>query len=123
LAEINPSMQATPLLAELMAQDVHPGAAFWKRPLVASRLIEYEAWTRVHRLRLAKRMGESLRALRGRVAFLEMAPAVLVRALEPFPVPVPAPVVRALPARTGRRARVRDVRPRAARGGPNAANR
>ena len=57
--------------------------------MVSSRLLEYELWTRIHARRLAKSHGEAVRALLGRVSFIELTPLVLARALEPFPAPVP----------------------------------
>jgi hypothetical protein len=75
-------------LAQLLAEDRHPPEALWRQPLVSSRLLEYEAWNRLHARRLARSHGEPLRLLLGRVAFLELAPPVLTRALEPFPLPV-----------------------------------
>jgi hypothetical protein len=56
--------------------------------LVASRLLEYEIWTRLNALRLGRSHGEEARALIQRVALVELAPPVLGRALEPFPIPV-----------------------------------
>lgn len=76
------------LLAELLAEDTHPPEEFWRQPLVASRLAEYEAWNRVHSKGLAATHGEALRSLLGRLALVELAPPVLARALEPFPAPV-----------------------------------
>ncbi len=75
-------------LAHLLAEDRRPPEALWREPLVSSRLLEYEAWNRVHARGLMRSHGEPLRLLLGRVAFLELAPPVLSRALEPFPVPV-----------------------------------
>lgn len=75
-------------LAQLLAEDRRPPDALWEEPLVSSRLLEYEAWNRVHARGLARSHGEPLRILLGRVAFLELAPPVLARALEPFPAPV-----------------------------------
>lgn len=76
------------LLARLLAEDRVPPDGFWDRPLVSSRLIEYEVWTRIHALKLASSHGEAARLLLGRVAMLELAPPVLARALEPFPAPL-----------------------------------
>lgn len=75
-------------LAHLLAEDRSPPEALWQQPLVSSRLLEYEAWTRVHAYGLARSHGGPLRELLARVAMLELAPEVLSRALEPFPVPV-----------------------------------
>lgn len=75
-------------LAHLLAEDRHPPAAMWAEPLVSSRLLEYELWTRLHARGLERSHGEAARALSARVAFLELSPPVLARALEPFSVPV-----------------------------------
>jgi hypothetical protein len=56
--------------------------------LVSSRLLEYEIWTRIHARRLTRSHGEAVRALLGRVSFVELTPLVLARAVEPFPAPV-----------------------------------
>jgi hypothetical protein len=76
------------LLAQLLAEDRLPAAGLWQDTLVSSRLLEYEVWTRLNALGLAGTHGEDARALIGRVALLELAPQVLARAVEPFPVAV-----------------------------------
>ena len=75
-------------LAHLLAEDRMPPEALWREPLIASRLLEYEIWTRIHARKLARSHGDQVRALVGRVALVELAPPVLARALEPFPSPV-----------------------------------
>ena len=75
-------------LAQLLAEDRTPPETLWQQPLVASRLLEYEVWNRLNARRLGRSHGEEARALIGRVALIELAPPVLGRALEPFPVPV-----------------------------------
>jgi hypothetical protein len=75
-------------LAQLLAEDVIPPAELWAETLVSSRLLEYEVWTRIHARRLESSHGDSVRALIGRIAVLELAPQVLSRALDSFPVPV-----------------------------------
>jgi hypothetical protein len=76
------------VLAQLLAEDRQPPEAIWSRPLVSSRLLEYELWTRLHARRLAATHGEAARAILARLAFLELAAPVLGRALEPWPRPV-----------------------------------
>ncbi len=78
------------VLAQLLAEDHHPGPSFWQagRPLVSSRLLEYEVWNRINARRLAPSHADDVRMLLARLAFLELAPAILARALEPFPIPV-----------------------------------
>ena len=75
-------------LAQLLAEDCSPPSSLWAGPLVASRLLEYEIWTRLNARRLDRSHGEEARALIQRVALIELAPPVLERALEPFPIPV-----------------------------------
>lgn len=75
-------------LAHVLAEDRVPPESLWLEPLVSSRLIEYEVWTRIHAQRLGASRGDEVRALLARVSLVEMAPPVLARALEPFPVPV-----------------------------------
>ena len=55
---------------------------------MASRLLEYEVWTRLHARKLARSHGDAARELIGRIAMLELSPPVLTRALEAFPLPV-----------------------------------
>lgn len=76
------------VLAHILAEDRYPSESLWNETLVSSRLLEYEAWTRIHAQGLTASHGELLRQLLARVAFLEMAPPVLSRALDPFPAPV-----------------------------------
>ncbi|MFB3820006.1 MAG: PIN domain-containing protein [Candidatus Methylomirabilales bacterium] len=75
-------------LAQLLAEDRTPPPALWDESLIASRLLEYEIWTRIHARKLARSHGEHTRALLARVSLIELAPPVLARALEPFPTPV-----------------------------------
>ena len=75
-------------LAQLLAEDRHPPETLWQEPLIASRLLEYEIWTRIHGRKLSRSHGDDVRTLLARVALLELAPPVLARAVEPFPKPV-----------------------------------
>lgn len=75
-------------LAQLLAEDRRPPASLWREPLLSSRLLEYELWTRLHARGLGESHGEPARLLVGRLALLELARPVPARALEPFPTPV-----------------------------------
>jgi len=75
-------------LAHLLAEDRSPPEKLWQDHLISSRLIEYEIWTRIHARKLERSHADEVRSLLGRVAFVELAPAVLIRALEAFPQPV-----------------------------------
>lgn len=75
-------------LAHMLAEDRAPPPSLWQQPLVASRLLEYEIWTRLHARGLGRSHGEEARALIGRVALVELAPPILARVLDPFPMAV-----------------------------------
>ena len=75
-------------LAHLLAEDRSPLESIWRETLVSSRLLEYELWNRIHARRLGRSHGEEARALIGHVALVELAPPVLARVSEPFPIPV-----------------------------------
>lgn len=75
-------------LAHLLAEDRQPPAKIWDELLISSRLLEYEIWTRIHALKLARSHAEEVRSLLGRIALVELSPPVLTRVLEPFPKPV-----------------------------------
>lgn len=75
-------------LAHLLTEDRVPPDALWQEPLISSRLMEYEIWTRIHARKLARSHGDEVRTLLGRIALVELSPPVLARALEPFPKPV-----------------------------------
>jgi len=75
-------------LAHLLAEDRRPSEDLWGETLVSSRLLEYELWVRIHARGLGQSHDEPIRQLLARVALVELAPPVLARALEPFPLAV-----------------------------------
>jgi hypothetical protein len=75
-------------LAQLLTQDHALPETIWWQPLISSRLLEYEVWNRIHVRGLARSHGDAARALIAGVALIELAPPVLARALEPYPVAV-----------------------------------
>jgi predicted nucleic acid-binding protein len=75
-------------LAQLFAEDRQPPEDIWREPLTASRLLQYEVWARVHARRLEVPHGDKVRDLLDAIAYVELTPLVLARALEPFPMPV-----------------------------------
>jgi predicted nucleic acid-binding protein len=81
-------LDSSVLLAQLLAEDRRPEAAFWRESMIASRLLEYEVWTRLHARGLSDSHGRAAEELLARVSLVELSPLVLRRALEPFPVPV-----------------------------------
>jgi predicted nucleic acid-binding protein len=75
-------------LAHLLAEDRRPPDSLWAEPLVSSRLLEYELWTRIHARGLTRTHGDLVRQLVARVSVLELIGEVLGRARDPFPAPV-----------------------------------
>jgi len=75
-------------LAHILAEDRAPPSSLWQQSLVASRLLEYETWARLHARGLGRSHGEEARSLIGRVALIELAPPILARALDPYPTSV-----------------------------------
>ena len=75
-------------LAHLFAEDRRPPAPFWTETLVSSRLLEYEIWTRLHAREATASRAEAAQEVIARISLLELAPLVLARALDPFPVSV-----------------------------------
>jgi predicted nucleic acid-binding protein len=81
-------VETSVVLAQLLAEDRHPAGTLWDATVISSRLTEYEVWTRIHARGLGRSHGEAARELLGRLSWLELAPEVLARALEPWPVAV-----------------------------------
>jgi predicted nucleic acid-binding protein len=81
-------LDASVALAHLLAEDRSPPESLWREQLISSRLLQYETWTRIHARKLGDTHGNEARALLSRVAFVELSPPVLARALEAFPKPV-----------------------------------
>lgn len=75
-------------LAHLLAEDRRPPERIWDEELIASRLLEYELWNRVHARDLARSHGDAARSMLARVAWVELHRGVRERALHPFPVAV-----------------------------------
>ncbi len=76
------------VLAQILGEDMRPAHSLWSQPLIASRLLEYEVWTRLHARKLESSHGDATRQLIDGLALVELTPHVLARALEPFPLPV-----------------------------------
>lgn len=74
------------VLAHLFAEDRRPPATFWTETLVSSRLLQYEIWTRLHAREATASRAEAAKEVIARISLLELAPLVLARALDPFPV-------------------------------------
>lgn len=76
------------VLARLFAEDRTPPDAFWSQTFVASRLLEYEVFKRIHARAAQSTHGVAARQLVDRANLLEMSAEVLRRALLPFAQPV-----------------------------------
>ena len=76
------------VLARLFAEDRSPPDGFWSQTFVASRLLEFEVFNRLHARADAASYAVDARQLVDRVNLLEMSEAVLGRALLPFFPPV-----------------------------------
>lgn len=76
------------LMAHIFSESTRPKGDFWSGPLVSSQLLQYEAWTIIHREKKTRSLGGTLTDALARVDLVNLAPAVLRRALNPFPVHV-----------------------------------
>ena len=75
-------------LAWLLTEPRHAPETIWREPVVASRLLEYEVWNRIHARLLTRTHAERTLTLLNKVEFFELSETVLARALKPFPVAV-----------------------------------
>ncbi len=76
------------VLAHLLAELRRPPERLWAESLVASRLLEYEVWNRLHAQGRAETHGEAGEKAIGQIALLELSPVILTPALRAFPAPV-----------------------------------
>jgi predicted nucleic acid-binding protein len=81
-------LDASVVLARVLAEDAAPPDAFWQLPLTSSRLLQYEVWNRVHAYGLHASASDDARTLLRHVRFVEMRREILDRALFPFPLPL-----------------------------------
>ena len=76
------------VLARLFAEDRSPPDVFWSQTFVASRLLEYEVFNRIHARAAQASHGAAARQLVDRANLLEMTAEGLGRALLPFAQPL-----------------------------------
>jgi len=81
-------LDSSVVLAHLFVEDRTPPESLWQAQLIASRLLEYEVWNRIHAHGLRQSHFHEARTILDEVAFLELSRDVLERALDPFPVAV-----------------------------------
>ena len=79
-------LDSSVILADLFSERRSEPDSFWRGELVSSRLLEYEVWNRVHARNVVKAKAERTRSLLARVDLIEMTPANLERATNPFAV-------------------------------------
>lgn len=75
-------------LADLLSEDRRRFPEVWNHDLTSSRLLKYEVWSRLHARGLGGSHAREATQLFEKVTLLDLSPAVLNRALYPFPVPV-----------------------------------
>ena len=75
-------------LAYLLGEERTPPLSLWRSPLISSRLLQFEVWTRVHARGLTDSHSQLVNLLLKRVSLLELVVPVLNRAFHPFPAPV-----------------------------------
>ncbi|MGD9614108.1 MAG: PIN domain-containing protein [Alphaproteobacteria bacterium] len=75
-------------LAYLLAEPRSPAVGFWDSQLVASRLLEYEMWTRLYARQVTEQRRGEARMLLAGIQMMELSKPVLARALEPWPAPI-----------------------------------
>lgn len=72
-------------LAQLLAEDRRPPKALWRHGLVASRLLQYELWNRLHAYGRAEELGSEAITFLNLVLLIELDAEVLAGALDPLP--------------------------------------
>jgi predicted nucleic acid-binding protein len=81
-------LDSSVVLAHLFTEHRTLPASVWQQPLISSRLLEYELWTRLHARNIGASHGDQVREILSVVNLIELTPVVLARALMPFPVSV-----------------------------------
>jgi hypothetical protein len=81
-------LDSSVVLAQIFAEDRSLPETAAEGALVSSRLLEYEAWNRIHARGFTRSHGQEVKAFLARVTLIDLAPEVLARALEPFPISI-----------------------------------
>jgi predicted nucleic acid-binding protein len=82
-------LDSSVFVAHLLSEDRRPSLDLWTESLASSRLIEIEAWNRLHARGLGD-LGDELRTLLDQLYLLELDSDVIGRAIEPSPIPIRA---------------------------------
>lgn len=83
-------LDSSVVLAEILAEGRRPPPDFWLEPLISSRLLKIEVWTRIEAYGVRETHADIATRILESVETVEMDSAVLDRAQERFPNPVRA---------------------------------
>ena len=75
-------------LAHIFGEDARPPDRIWDEVLASSLLLQYEVWNRINARGLSGTLRTETEATLERIEFVALSPAVLRRALAPFPLRV-----------------------------------
>jgi predicted nucleic acid-binding protein len=78
-------VDASVVLAEMLGESRRPPAGLWNDVLASSRLLQYEVWNRLQAHGVAGPLGDTAEEIFARMTLLDLDPATLARALQPFP--------------------------------------
>ncbi len=81
-------LDSSAVLAQLLAEDRSPPEALARSSLTSSRLLEYEVWNRIHAHGFTDSHRQATETFFRRLPLIDFSPAVLARALRPFPIAV-----------------------------------
>jgi len=81
-------LDSSVVLARLLAEARQPPIALWEEACVSSRLLEYEVWNRILARGLGPSHGEEVHAALREIDMVNLTRPTLLRALQPFPIPV-----------------------------------
>ena len=81
-------LDSSVVLARVFAEAASPSDRFWSQRFVSSWLLAYEVMNRVNLRADVSGLRDNAQAIVDRVELIDLSPAVLDRALQPFPVPV-----------------------------------
>lgn len=82
-------LDSSVFLAWVFGEPRRPSAAFWtQHRFISSRLLAYEAWTRVNARTFPTQVAVGMREALAVVGLVDLTPEVLSRALQPFPLPL-----------------------------------
>lgn len=81
-------LDSSVVLAQIFAEDRSLPETAAQGALISSRLLEYEAWNRMHAHGFSLSHAQEVETFLARVTLIALTPGVLGRALKPFPISV-----------------------------------